>query len=222
MNIYDFDEQSLEQYLRDENDAYRSGTPMISDIEYDQCMTEAALLYPKNEWFNQLMVEPDSIEGKTVTLPERMLSTNKAYTHKEIEKWADDVVNVGESLGQHASEILFKVTPKLDGYASYLDNHKLYTRGDGRNGTDISRAFSRGLQSVLKFDRAAQGPGEIVVNKQYFINHLSNYYENSRNIIASVIKEGELDDTIKEQSMMEWSYSIHLVNYQRGLAIVVI
>ena len=198
MNIYDFDEQSLEQYLRDENDAYRSGTPMISDIEYDQCMTEAALLYPKNEWFNQLMVEPDSIEGKTVTLPERMLSTNKAYTHKEIEKWADDVVNVGESLGQHASEILFKVTPKLDGYASYLDNHKLYTRGDGRNGTDISRAFSRGLQSVLKFDRAAQGPGEIVVNKQYFINHLSNYYENSRNIIASVIKEGELDDTIKE------------------------
>lgn len=198
MNIYDFDEQSLEQYLREKNEEYRSGIPMISDIEYDQYMTEAAKLYPDNEWFNQLMVEPDVLEGKSVALPERMLSTNKAYTHKEIEKWADDVVNVGKSLGQYAPEILFKVTPKLDGYASYLDNDKLYTRGDGRNGTDISRAFSRGLQSVLKFDRAAQGPGEIVVNKQYFINHLSNYYENSRNIIASVIKEGELDDTIKE------------------------
>ncbi len=43
----------------------------------------------------------------------------------------------------------------------------LYTRGDGRRGTDISRVFERGLQVADGGERGL-GAGEIVVSRSYF------------------------------------------------------
>jgi len=125
-------------------------------------------------------------------LPERMLSTQKVYSIAEIEKWSDNVVKVGRNLG--VTDFQFKITPKLDGFAAYDDGKILYTRGDGRNGTDITRALDRGM--LVSGKKRGQGPGEIVVDKNFFKLELSDKYENSRNIISGVIKEGELDKAI--------------------------
>ena len=181
-----------EKVARLKNEEYRSGSPTMSDAAYDAMMAAGAELFPNNAWFNQKEVEPDAIEGKTVTLPQRMLSTNKAYSHKEIEKWISDVEAVGKSLG--ISDIFFRITPKLDGFAAYDDGKTLYTRGNGRQGTDITRAVERGLSISIR----GQGAGEIVVEKTYFTEELAEHFENSRNIIAGVIKEGDLDPLIKE------------------------
>jgi len=187
-------EQELQAYLGAANVAYRAGTPTLSDNDYDGMMEDGRELFPDNPWFNQQEVEPEAVAGKTVPLPARMLSTNKAYSIKEIEKWANDVLAVGRQMRMGESEVFFMVTPKLDGFAAYDDGEKLYTRGDGRSGTDISRAIDNGLS----VDGRGKGPGEIVVDKFYFEQHLAHLYDNSRNIIAGVIKEGDLDVEIKD------------------------
>lgn len=184
----------LQNYLESANSAYRSGQPIITDDEYDRLMREGAEQYPTNTWFNQQEVESEPITGKTVSLPAPMLSTNKAYSHKEIEKWIEDVLKVASQMRMGKSEVWFRITPKLDGFAAYDDDITLYTRGNGRQGTDITRAVGRGLSIANR----GQGAGEIVVEKGYFTEVLAEHFENTRNIIAGVIKEGELDPLIKE------------------------
>jgi len=186
-------EGRIESIMQEANEKYRGGSPVMSDTLYDSLMALSAEKYPDNSFFNQLEVESDLevIDGKTVKLPERMLSTNKAYSLAEIEKWANDVVAVGKQLD--IKDIFFRITPKLDGFAAYDDGKTLYTRGDGRSGTDITRAFNNGLLCKAR----GLGKGEIVVDKNYFNLKLSGQFENSRNIIAGVIKEGEIDPAIK-------------------------
>lgn len=191
IELMNMGEVAAEQYLRDKNDLYRAGiSGALMDVQYDVMMNISTKLYPGNTWFSQAEVEPDNMVGKTIKLPRHMLSTHKAYSTKEVEKWASDIEAIGSKMGIH--DVFFRITPKLDGYAAYDDGVKLYTRGDGRNGTDITRAVDRGL---LIGDRG-KGPGEIVVDKIYFADKLANHFENSRNIIAGVIKEGELDPLI--------------------------
>lgn len=190
--ILELGEDKAEELLRNYNALYRAGQQSVSDQEYDSLMEAANEVFPNNAWFSQAEVEPELSTGKTVKLPKKMLSTDKAYSLKEIEKWANDVIAVSKELGI-AEDVVFRITPKLDGYAGYFDGTKLYTRGNGVSGTDITRALTNGL--VYNADVA--GAGEIVVNKDYFQKNLSDTFENSRNIIAGVIKEGELDPDIK-------------------------
>ena len=80
----------------------------------------------------------------------------------------------------------------MDGFAGYDDGVKLYTRGDGNKGSDITRVFERGL-GVYNNTERGQGAGEIVVKRSYFETHLSQHFEYPRNFQASLIKEKELD-----------------------------
>jgi DNA ligase (NAD+) len=189
------DDPRLEEYVEYCNKKYRDGSPIVSDNFYDNALIIALKnINPENDFLNTVEPESDEVFGKTVELPERMLSTNKAYSIDVIEKWTDSVIDAGKKLNIPSDQILFKVTPKLDGYASYYDGNNLYTRGNGLYGSDITRALNRGL--LVKNGKV--GKGEIVVYRQWFSEKLSEKYENSRNIIASVIKEGELDNDIKE------------------------
>ncbi|MDD4242684.1 MAG: helix-hairpin-helix domain-containing protein [Bacilli bacterium] len=193
-------EEACETRMRLFNESYRAGKPTISDEEYDSLMAKYAALFPENSFFNQLEIEeePELVAGKTVKLPQRMLSTNKAYSLKEIEKWSADVVSIGKSFGLHEEHIFFRVTPKLDGFAGFKQENSLFTRGNGFSGTDISHAFKNGLTcTTAGFSSNVDGAGEIVVKKEYFKEFLAEDYENSRNVIASVIKE-EVDPKIKE------------------------
>ncbi len=192
-------EQQAQQLMEDYNTAYRAGNPTISDGLYDFLLDQYAKDFPNNPFFNQQEVEPEPevAVGKTCKLPQKMLSTQKAYTIKEIEKFLDDVIAVGASLG--IKNIAFRITPKYDGYAAFRQDKQLFTRGDGINGTDISRALLNGLKSpkvAQAFDN--NGAGEIVCNKAYFKEHLADTYENSRNIIAGAIREGALEPKIAE------------------------
>ena len=108
-----------------------------------------------------------------------MLSTDKAYTWGEIEKWLERISKFSEEINMQLSEIQIKGTAKLDGFAGYDDGEKLYTRGDGNKGSDISRVFQRGL-GILNDSERGQGPGEIVVKRSYFEDHLSNDFKIGR------------------------------------------
>ncbi|MBS3964627.1 MAG: DNA ligase [Methylomonas sp.] len=174
------------------NALYRAGLPIISDADYDHVfLAELQRRQPDHPFLHS--VEPEAaFAGKTVALPVQMLSTDKAYGFDEVERWAARIEKAANELGKSFHDLVFKVTPKLDGYAAYDDGKTLYTRGDGRKGTDISRVFDRGLQ-VAQQGARGQGAGEIVVSRRYFDAHLAEVFDNPRNFQASVIKEKHLD-----------------------------
>lgn len=183
-------------YLESANAMYRAGFPAIDDRQYDAARHTFAVNNPDHEFI--LKVEAELLpRAKTVPLPVKMLSTDKSYSKTGIEKWLQRVLKAADSVDVDAARIIIRVTPKLDGYAGYDDGEKLYTRGDGTRGQDISRVFSRGLKIGGDGIRG-QGAGEIVVNRDYFAEHLAQQFENSRNIQASIIAEKNVDKKVQK------------------------
>ena len=183
----------LIDFLKIANVLYRGGESIISDDEYDFIyLAELQKRSPRHPFLNS--VEPElAFAGKTVDLPVTMLSTDKAYHLEDVVRWVARIAKAAEELAIDFASLEFKVTPKLDGYAAYDDGIHLYTRGDGRKGTDITRVFERGLKVAEQGERGL-GAGEIVVYRHYFAQHLANYFDNTRNFQASVIKEKQLDE----------------------------
>ena len=191
-SIAEVNTEELVVLLQVANALYRAGDPLISDDEYDFLyLAELKKRHPAHSLLLEVEPEPP-FAGKTVELPVTMLSTDKAYSREEVERWAARIEKAAQELDKHFSELTFKITPKLDGYAAYDDGQMLYTRGDGRKGTDITRVFERGLQVANQGQRGL-GAGEIVVSRRYFDAQLANFFDNPRNFQASVIKEKELD-----------------------------
>jgi len=186
-------DDDLLEFLRVCNDFYRRGEPIITDAVYDFVfLAELKRRHPDHPYL--VTVEPEkAFAGKTVVLPEMMLSTEKTYAKDGIEKWLQRIEKAAEELGIEFTRLRFRATPKLDGFAAYDDGRMLYTRGDGRKGTDISRVFERGL-IVVDNGKRGQGAGEIVVSQRYFTTHLADFFENARNFQASIIKEKELEE----------------------------
>jgi DNA ligase (NAD+) len=185
-------EQELLDFLKITNCLYRAGDAIISDQIYDAVyLNELKRRTPDHPYLSA--VEPElAFQGKTITLPEKMLSTDKTFSHEGLKKWLVRIEKATIEIDLDYRRLIFRLTPKLDGFAAYDDGERLYTRGDGRRGTDISRVFSRGLVVGGNAVRG-QGAGEIVVSQQYFRKHLAEYFDNSRNFQASIIKEKELD-----------------------------
>ena len=204
-------DDQLVEFLTVANAFYRAGRQIIGDADYDfTFLAELRARHPKHPYLQT--VEPETaFAGKTVELPIRMLSTEKAYSKKDIEKWVARVEKAAKELNKDFTQILFKVTPKLDGFAAYDDGKRLYTRGDGRRGTDISRVLERGL-SVADSGKRGLGAGEIVVNRHYFDEVLAPYFDNPRNFQASVIKEKDLeehaDQAIKDKAAVFYPFNI--------------
>ena len=185
-------DQALIAFLQLANALYRGGEPIISDADYDHVfLAELKRRLPDHPLLESVEPEPQ-FAGKTVDLPVIMLSTDKAYSRDDVERWAGRIEKAATELDINFAELEFKVSPKLDGYAAYDDGQSLYTRGDGRKGQDISRVFERGLQVANQGARGL-GAGEIVVIRSYFAEHLADFFDNSRNFQASVIKEKQLE-----------------------------
>ncbi len=196
-DVAELDDDTLLEFLELANILYRAGEPLISDEQYDFVFLEELRNRIPDHPFLQT-VEPEPLAGaKTVELPFRMLSTEKAYEFAAIERWANRIDKATQECGVSFATLVFRATPKLDGFAAYDDGQKLYTRGDGRRGTDISRVFDRGLQVVGNGARGL-GAGEIVVSRSYFLANLTEIFENSRNFQASLIKEKVLEPPAAE------------------------
>lgn len=189
-------DEQLELLLTVANALYRAGYPVLDDKQYDTHWQDLKRRDPNHPFIQH--VEPEVlIDSKTVLLPQKMLSTDKAYSFEEIQKWTDRLKKAAAEIGVDEQTIDIKITPKLDGYAAYDDGTTLYTRGDGTRGQDITRAFERGLQVANNAGRG-QGAGEIVIAKSYFDEVLSDKFENSRNIQAAIIAEKKIDTHIQK------------------------
>jgi len=174
------------------NEAYRNGKPIVSDHEYDRFVEELAGLDPGHPFLHS--VEPEQFEDKKeVRHPVPMLSTEKAYTQDDLQKFTARVLKAGAEIG--IGEVLFRVTPKLDGLAG-RDNGKIFaSRGNGEVGYEISSAFRKGVFAV---GGRGLGLGELVVEKSYFDEHLAMEFEHPRNMVVGIVSSDKLNDFAKK------------------------
>lgn len=181
-------DKQLVEFLEIANATYRGGLQFITDADYDSIyILELKSRHPKHPFLE--IVEPEvAFIGKTVALPVQMLSTDKAYSRHEVDRWVKRLQKSAREINIDDEKLTILITPKLDGFAAYDDGKHFYTRGDGKRGTNISRVFERGLE-VGGDGKRGHGAGEIVVETDYFEKFLSKDFENSRNFQAAILAE---------------------------------
>lgn len=113
--------EQLVEFLQAANLLYRAGQPIIDDSVYDFIYL-AELKKRDPDHLFLLSVEPEPVvEAKTVELPVRMLSTEKAYDLETMIRWAKRIRKAADEIGEDFEKLQFRATPKLDGFAAYDD-----------------------------------------------------------------------------------------------------
>lgn len=126
---------------------YNTDTPLMTDEEYDRLRDELESLAPDHAFLNQVGA---ASRGKTVKLPFIMASLNK--------------IKPGTgAVSSYASKATIKtwiLSEKLDGISALWFRNRLYLRGDGLNGVDVTN-FAPYIQGLKKTELAIRG--ELIV-----------------------------------------------------------
>ncbi len=187
MNIDD-----LVSKLTHYNEAYRRGEPLISDAEYDDLVEQLRGLDSNHPYLQR--VEPEQFADRTeIRHPAPMLSTEKAYTPEQLQRFVARVEKEAQAIGVH--DVVFKVTPKLDGVAGRDDGDVFASRGNGLVGYEISSAFDKG---IIALGGRGQGLGEIVAVQSYFDAHLADKFEHPRNMVVGIVSSDTLNQDARQ------------------------
>ena len=178
----------LVERLAEYNDAYRRGAPVVSDAQYDLLVERLKELRPDHPFLHR--VEPETFAGKReIRHPVPMLSTDKAYTSEDLQRFVSRVEKEAAEIG--VTGVRFRVTPKLDGLAGRDDGTHFVTRGNGETGYEVSSAFAKGM---IPWGGRGRGVGEMVILQSYFDEHLSDAFEHPRNLVVGIVSS----DTVNE------------------------
>lgn len=193
-HLQDMEVADLAKFLIQANEAYHNGDkPIMTDSEYDTLFERLKELDPKNKALTDVGAEP--VKGtKKVTLPYYLGSMNKITPDdSKLQKWSEKYpFNRAEG---------YVISDKLDGISALLTleqgkankNMKLYTRGDGSVGQDISRTlkYISGIDQIkVSNNNNAFGfvavRGELIVSRKDFVNvkKIRPDTPNSRNFVA--------------------------------------
>lgn len=182
------DIKHLVDLLTKYNEAYRNGSPLVSDAEYDQLIEKLRERDPDNLFLNR--VEPEQFNRVKYKHPKPMLSTEKAYTYDEFDRWLKRIDKAAVELDKFPGRLFFRITPKLDGLAGRDTGTALFSRGDGIHGYDISDAYKKGVVSIWP-ESKTEALGEIVMELDYFNNNLSNEFQHPRNVVVGIVSSDE-------------------------------
>lgn len=195
--LLDSDSESLSiergiQILRQLDDAYFEDDPLVSDIVYDAFNQHIKQLDPQNVYFAQVGAE---VRGGKIELPHQLGSLNQVEIGG-VEDWFRK--------NKLKPTDMLVVTAKLDGASalgSFAHNLKTaYSRGDGRNGADITRHVKHfvKVEGFTGWVRA-----ENIIRKSAFENTVKpNYmrsggqpYKNPRNAVSGIMNASSHSDT---------------------------
>ena len=181
----------LVDLLKVYNSAYRQGSPMVDDSEYDALTEQLRTLDPEHPFLSA--VEAEQFTGRRqVRHPAPMLSIEKAYTSEQLERFVARVQKEADALG--IGQVQYRLTPKLDGLAGRDDGEVFATRGNGEVGYEISSAFDKGVRPI---GGRGQGVGEIVAVKSYFDEQMAEFFEHPRNMVVGIVTSDTLNENAK-------------------------
>lgn len=204
----------LESFLKEENSAYRkgdeeteSGFPAISDSRYDMLVRILEKYKPESEFLQS--IEQEEIFGEVYEHKSRMLSTQKAFSIEDKEKFLTRCEEQAKEIGIK-NTLIFKVTPKLDGMAAQIEDGVMATRGDGYYGTNISHLLKKITINADKNNDV----GELVIKKSYFNEHFADEFDHVRNFGNGIVTSEKDDEKAVHRKKVFNDKAIELVSYK--------
>jgi DNA ligase (NAD+) len=170
------------------NSEYRQGNEHISDDDFELIYMNAL----RNRLpGHDLLTKPQSTKVSSTGLiahTRDMLSTDKAYTIDDIERFVALCEKHACLIDLDPSMLMYRITPKLDGIAGNLRKSEklLLTRGEDGVGENFHLLLDKGL-TVIGDTESDSLVGEAVVLRDYFDKNILGEYKNPRNYMGGVI-----------------------------------
>jgi DNA ligase (NAD+) len=187
-------EAQLSSLVEDANASYYNEEPFMTDNEFDIIKEYIAQKYPSNAAICEVGAPVNSTSRK-VTLPYHMGSMDKIKP---------DTGALSSWMAKYRGPYL--ISGKLDGvsglYTTEGATPKLYTRGDGTVGQDISHLIPH---LHLPKNKGLVIRGEFIIPKATFQAKYKNKFANPRNMVAGQINHKTVNDSIED---------IHFVAYE--------
>lgn len=185
----------LGNMLEKTNEVYRNlgpnEEPLITDNQYDILENYIKEKYPKNKAVGKIGAP---VEKNKVKLPYEMASMDKIKP---------DTNSLTNWKAKYKGD--YVLSCKLDGVSGLYTTEdtipKLYTRGDGKIGQDISH-FIPYLN--LPSDRGLVIRGEFIMTKSTFTSKYADKFANARNLIAGTINRISINDTVSDMDFVAY------------------
>jgi NAD-dependent DNA ligase len=182
--LEELNETQLENIIELTNNMYYNNEPLLTDIEYDIIKEFIEHKFPHNKILKA--IGAPVIKNK-VNLPYEMPSMDKIKPDTDaLDDW------------KQRFQGPYIVSCKLDGVSAMFttegDAPKLYTRGNGIVGQDISYLIPY-LNLPKKKDITIRG--ELLVTKSDFEKYLKSTFANARNLVSGMVNQKKIDENIK-------------------------
>ena len=196
--LNDLSEKELSEMIILANELYRNQEPILSDNQFDILEDFIRNKYPDNKVIKQIGA-PIPVGKNKATLPYEMWSMDKIKPDsKALDNWKSKFGGP------------YLLSCKLDGvsglYTTEGKEPKLYTRGDGKVGQDVSHFIP-----YLKLPAKKVGSdgfvirGEFIMPKMIFESKYKKDFANPRNLVSGIVNQKMVDEKIKD---------IHFVAYE--------
>ena len=154
---------------------YTIGNPIITDKEYDDLRDQLYKLDPKNKYFKLIGCEATD---NCIKLPYHLGSQTKIKEDKDLQKWI-----------KKYNSNNYLISEKLDGISAFYNKttNKLYTRGNGKIGSDISHILPHINLPEIDTENVR---GELIIPKNKW---KSEYGSNARNVVAGLVNAKTLN-----------------------------
>lgn len=178
--------------LKKADEAYFNKSEIImTDVEYDSLKDELKKKAPKNPYFKHVGYKPP--EKLKVKLPYFLGSQDKI-------KYEDGTNELNTWISKYHKPLEYVISEKLDGISclitsDYNGNIKIYTRGDGTYGIDITKIkdYIKTIPKSIPSGLAIRG--ELLLSKNNW-EKVKDYGANPRNLVSGVINSKTINTTI--------------------------
>ena len=193
--LHALNQKELEEMILAADDAYHGekSAPLMTDAEYDIIKDTIQTRYPKSKASTSI---GSVVTKNKISLPYPMPSMDKIKPDTGyLEKWQKKYTGP------------YVLSAKLDGvsglYSTENGEAKLFTRGDGKVGQDISH--------MIPYLKLPTTPNitirlEFVVSKDTFQQKYSDTFSNARNMVAGIVNQKKI--------MPEKLADLHCVAYE--------
>ena len=185
-------ENQLSSILREANKAYYNQQPFMTDNEFDIVKEYIEKKYPSNKAIVEIGAQ---VERNKVTLP---------YPMGSMDKIKPDTGALANWMAKYRGPYLLSC--KLDGvsglYTTEGSAPKLYTRGDGKVGQDVSHLIPH---LRLPKTKGVVIRGEFIIPKAVFDSKYKTKFANPRNMVAGIINHKTINEAIND---------LHFVAYE--------
>lgn len=187
--IEDVSIKDLVRLIKIANDKYRNAQSIMNDDSYDLLIETLIEHSPNNPFLKQIGAPPQT--KKKVKLPFYMGSMNKfkPTNINELNNWKKEYKSP------------YIISDKLDGVSALLvinqeGENKLYTRGDGKHGTDITELLKYININLDDLDDLEDMyiRGELIISKKNFGKY--NDMANARNMVSGIVNAKKINPNI--------------------------